>query len=175
MASGRTLWVLRHAKTLRRPPVGGDDHERTLAPRGRRDAAALAKRLGDHGDRLGVSADLMPGLVLCSSAARTVETAERVLADLASPPPVTYLEALYGASPEEVLEVISTVDDDIDSVMVVGHNPTFEALVAAMPKVPGHMAGFPTCGLAVFGLPLGRWDEIAPRIAAVVGVFLPPY
>jgi phosphohistidine phosphatase len=175
MASGRILWVLRHAKTLRRPPVGGDDHERTLAPRGRRDADALGERLGDRGDHLGLDGDVLPGLVLCSTAARTVETTERVLAHLAAPPPVTYLEALYGASPEEVFEAVATVDDEIGSVMVVGHNPTFEALMGALPRVPGHMAGFPTCGLGVFNLPLGRWDEIAPRIATVVGVFLPPY
>ena len=175
MATGRILWVLRHAKTVSKPPVGGDDHARTLAPRGRRAADALGERLGDHGARLGLAADLMPRLVLCSTAARTVETTERVLARLAAPPPVTYLESLYGASPEEVLEAVSMVDDDIASVMVVGHNPTFEALVAVMPRAPAHMGGFATCGLAVFNLPLRRWDEVAPRIGAVLGVFLPPF
>jgi phosphohistidine phosphatase len=173
----RVLWVLRHAKTRRDPPVGAADHERKLAPRGRRDADALGARLGDDGDRLGLTADLMPGLVLSSSAARTVETTERVLAGLAKPPPVTCLRSFYGASPEEVLEQLSMVDDDVGSVMVVGHNPTFEALVAALPRAPvsSLAGGFATCGLAVFRLPVRRWDEIAPRIASVLGVFLPPF
>ena len=177
MADGRVLWVLRHAKTLRKPPVGGGDHERTLAPRGRRDADELGRRLGDHGDRLGVDRELFPRLVLCSTAARSVETTERVLAEMAAPPPVSYLRALYGASLEDVLEQVATVDEGTPSVMVVGHNPTFEALVAAMPSapVPALAGGFPTCGLAVFRLPIRLWDELAPRTAAVMGVFVPPF
>jgi phosphohistidine phosphatase len=173
----RSLWLLRHAKTVRHPPAGGTDHERTLAPRGRRDADALGQRLGDDGDHLGLSEDLMPALVLCSTAARTVETTERVLAGVAVPPPVRYLRALYDASSEEVLGQVSMVEDDIASVMVVGHNPTFEALVAAMPTSTGGSlkGGFPTCGLAVFELPVGRWDEIVPLSATVLGVFHPPF
>lgn len=177
METGRTLWVLRHAKTVRNPPVGGADHERTLAPRGRRDAAALGARLGDDGDHLGLGDDAAPRLVLCSTAARTVETTERVLAGLVDPPPVTYLRSLYGASPEELLELVSMVDEDIASVMVVGHNPTIETLVGALPKVPvaALLGGFATCGLTVFNLPGRRWEEIAPRTADVLGVFLPPF
>jgi phosphohistidine phosphatase len=177
MAGGRVLWVLRHAKTVRRPPVGGADHERTLAVRGRHDADALGERLGDDGDHLGLDEGIMPALVLCSTAARTVETTERVLAKMSSPPPVTYLRSLYGASPEDVLEQVSMVEEDVASVMVVGHNPTFEALVAAMPRRPvaALSGGFATCGLAVFELPIRRWDEIAPRTAVVLGVFVPPF
>jgi len=177
VATGRVLWVLRHAKTLRQPPIGGADHERTLAPRGRRDADALGKRLGDHGDHLGLADDLLPRLVLCSTAARSVETTERVLAGRSAPPPVTYLRSLYGASPEKVLEQVSMVDDEIASVMVVGHNPTFEALVGTMPRTPvaSLSGGFATCGLAVFSLPIRRWEEIAPRISTVLGVFVPPF
>jgi phosphohistidine phosphatase len=172
----RSLWLLRHTKTVRHPPVGGSDHERTLAPRGRRDADALGQHLGDHGDHLGLSEDLMPALVLCSTAVRTVETIDRVLAGLAVPPPVRYLRALYDASTEDVLEQVSMVEDDVASVMVVGHNPTFEVLVATMPtSTPGSLKGsFATCGLAVFEVP-GRWDEIALRSATVVGVFHPPF
>jgi len=173
----RTLWVLRHAKTLRRPPVGAGDHERTLAPRGRKDADALGARLGVDGDHLGLDDELLFELVLCSTAARTVETTERVLAEMADPPPVSYLRVLYGASPEEVLEQVSMSDDDVSSVMVVGHNPTFESLVGAIPAkpAPALSGGFATCGLAVFGLPARRWEDIAPHTAKVLGVFLPPF
>jgi phosphohistidine phosphatase len=177
VADGRVLWVLRHAKTVRRPPVGGADHERVLAARGRRDADALGARLGDGGDRFGLDPSLGPAVVLCSTAARAVETTERVLEQMSSPPPVTYLHSLYGASPEDVLERVSMVEEDVDSAMVVGHNPTFEALVSAMPRRPvaSLSGGFATCGLAVFELPVARWDEIAPRTATVLGVFVPPF
>jgi len=177
VAGGRVLWVLRHAKTHRDPPSGGEDHERTLAPRGRRDADALGKRLGDDGDHLGLPDDVMPGLVLCSTAIRAIQTNERVLAGLSESPPVSYLGSLYGAGPEEVLEEVSKVDDAVGSVMVVGHNPTFESLVAAMAESPppSLSGGFATCGLAVFELPVPTWSEIAPHVAAVLGVFVPPF
>jgi phosphohistidine phosphatase len=175
-SAGRVLWVLRHAKTLRRPPVGGTDHERVLGPRGRRDADALGRHLRADGDHLGLS-DPMPELVLCSTAARTVATTERVLSGLENPPPVSFLRALYSASPLEVLEEISAVDDDIVSVMVVGHNPTFESLAASLPQKTDRRlsSGFPTCALAVFRLPMQRWDAIAQRTAVTAGVFCPPY
>jgi len=173
---GKVLWVLRHAKTSRRPPVGGGDHERTLNQRGRGDADSLGARLGDGGDHLGLDPGL-PQLVLCSTAARAVETTERVLAGFSDPPPVRYLRSLYDTSPEEVLDEVASVDDAVSSVMIVGHNPTFEALVAAMPRspVPALSGGFATCGLAVFELPIATWEETAPRIAEVLGVFQPPY
>ncbi|MGH8997643.1 MAG: hypothetical protein ACRDYB_16735, partial [Acidimicrobiales bacterium] len=65
----------------------------------------------------------------------------------------------------------------IASVMVVGHNPTFEALVVAMPARPDPLlsGGFATCGLAVFSLPVDRWDQIGSRTAGVVGVYVPPF
>jgi phosphohistidine phosphatase len=177
VAGGRVLWVLRHAKTHRDPPAGGDDHDRTLAPRGRRDADALGKRLGDDGDHLGLPEDVMPGLVLCSTAIRAIQTTERALAGLAEPPRVVYQASLYGAGPEEVLEEVSKVDHTVGSVMVVGHNPTFEALVGAVAESPPSSltGGFATCGLAVFEIPVPEWAEIAPHTAAVLGVFVPPF
>jgi phosphohistidine phosphatase len=175
--AGRALWVLRHAKTHRKPPLGGDDHERTLDARGRRDADALGQRLGDEGDRLGLDEALLPRLVLCSTAARAVETTERVLAGMTQPPPVSYLHSLYHASPKDVLAEVAHAGDDVGAVMTVGHNPTFERLVATLPRtpVPVLSGGFATCGLAVFDLPVAGWAEVAPHLADVIGVFAPPY
>jgi phosphohistidine phosphatase len=175
--AGRILWVVRHAKTHRKPPLGAGDHERTLDARGRRDADALGRRLGEDGDRLGLDEALLPQLVLCSTAARAVETTERALSEMAQPPPVSYLHSLYEAAPRDVLAEVARVDDAVRSVMTVGHNPTFETLVAAMPGVPSPTlaGGFPTCGVAVFELPVEAWADIAPHLADVVEVFAPPY
>jgi len=133
--------------------------------------------MGDDGDHLGLPDDVMPALVLCSTAIRAIQTNERALAGLSDPPPVAYLDSLYGASPEEVLEEVSKVDDSVGAVMVVGHNPTFESLVAAMAQSPppSLTGGFATCGLAVFELPVREWSKIAAHTAGVLGVFVPPF
>ena len=178
----RLLWLLRHAKTVPDPPAGGTDHDRPLAPRGRRDADALARRLGSSGDRLGIEVEL-PEVVLCSTATRTVQTTERVLADWPDPPPeVRHLRSLYGADPEGVLGELALLEPTVRSAMVVGHNPTAHSLaeeLLAPGDGKGHRqvaaVGFPTCALAVYRWRITRWEEAALGRAALVGLFRPPY
>ena len=77
----RTLWLVRHAKALADPPFGGTDHERPLSSRGRRDAAALGRRLGPAGDHLGLAAD-PPTAALSSTASRAARDRRRRRAPL---------------------------------------------------------------------------------------------
>ena len=65
----RYLHVLRHAKSSWDDP-GLEDHERPLAPRGRKAGKRLAKHLRREG--------IQPELVLCSSSRRTRETLELI-------------------------------------------------------------------------------------------------
>jgi phosphohistidine phosphatase len=181
-ATPRYLWLLRHAKTLRDPPPGKTDHDRRLSPRGRKDAGALGRRLGDEGDHLGLGPELPPGLILCSTATRTRQTAERVVAEMAQPPPVQLLRELYEADPQGVLDQVGLVDDAVRSVMVVGHNPTAQELALTV-LAPGDKAGrkevehrgFPTSALAVVSLPADRWAAVARGTATLIGLFTPPY
>jgi phosphohistidine phosphatase len=174
--------VLRHAKTLTDPPPGGRDHDRVLNQRGRRDAAALGRRLGDGGDRMGFRPGQLPGLVLCSTAARTRQTAELALAGLDPGPAVDFRDALYRADPDDILGELATVDDEVASCMVVGHNPTMHQLIAALPGAGATKArrtievkGVPTCTLAVYRLPVARWSGAALGTARLLGYFTPPY
>jgi len=178
----RLLWLLRHAKTLTDPPKGGTDHERRLGARGQRDASALGARLGDDGDHLGFAKKDLPTAVLCSTATRTTQTAERVLADMSSPPAVTFSPELYSATVDGVLDELGKLEDDITSVMVVGHNPTAAWLAGAILSAkdkPGRKEverrGLPTCALAVYRLPIGHWYQIAEESATLLGLFTPPY
>jgi phosphohistidine phosphatase len=165
------LWILRHAKTVPDPPAGKTDHERPLAPRGRRDADALGLRLADPGFGPGHR----PALVLCSTATRTVQTAERVLAALDHPPEVAYRRALYGASPDQVLGELRGVEGGVRSVMVVGHNPTAHDLVAGVGREPPASSSFPTCALAVYELSVEAWSEVAMGTGTLLGLYQPPY
>ena len=166
-----TLWLLRHAKAATDPPPGGTDHERPLAPRGRRDAAALGERLGTLGHPL-------PEAVLTSTATRTVQTAEAVTASLG----VTLDRRgtlYYGSTPEDVLAELRSVPEGVGSVMVVGHNPTTHEL--AIDLVGGDelarvtLRAFPTCALAVYRLATARWEEVGAGLATLVGFYRPPY
>jgi phosphohistidine phosphatase len=182
--AGRTLWLLRHAKTVTDPPPGGTDFDRVLAPRGRRDATALGRLFAGAGEGLGPALQTVPRprIALVSAAARTVATAELVLADVADPPKCRLDEAFYGADPEEVLAFVRELPDDVDSAMVVGHNPTAHALSQGLlaPRDKKGLAsaarnGFPTCALGVYAFDVDHWADVAARAAKLVAIMGPPY
>jgi len=181
---GRTLWLLRHAKTVADPPPGGSDFDRVLAPRGRRDATALGHLFAGKGKALGreLAGVARPALALVSPAARTAATAELVVAEMAAPPERQLVEGLYGAGPEEVLDVLRALPDELDAVMVVGHNPTAQLLSQGLLD-PGDVEGrslttrlgFPTCALAVLRFEGPSWTDVGAATATLLALRTPPY
>ena len=114
------LVLLRHAKTL---PEGVTDAARELAPKGRRQAENLARSFADAG--------VKPELALVSSAIRAQQT--WALAAAGKPKikcPSQILDALYGASVADILGVLRVVSPSLQTVVVVGHEPTMAACAA---------------------------------------------
>jgi phosphohistidine phosphatase len=181
---GRTLWLLRHAKTVSDPPPGGTDFDRVLAPRGRRDATALGRLFAGQGEGLGpaLSDVPRPQVALVSPAARTAATAELVLAGMADPPQCRFDEELYGADPEEVLAFVGALPEDVTAAMVVGHNPTAQSLSQGLLSPRDKKArsavvrhGFPTCALGVYSFRVDHWADVAEGTAKLVALLGPPY
>ncbi len=175
LSDSRFVWLLRHAKAVPDVPPGGSDQDRPLAPRGKRDAAALGLRLRS-GD-LGFGADAAPGLVLASPAARTSATAQAVASALGLP--VERRQRLYYGSPTDMLDELRTLEEGPRAVMVVGHNPATHALARGL--LADDDAGravldsFPTCAIALLRAGVGRWRELAYGTATLVGFSRPPY
>jgi phosphohistidine phosphatase len=179
----RTLWLLRHAKTLTAPPAGGSDFDRVLAPRGRRDGTALGRLFTGKAEALELPRSVpLPTVALVSPAARTAATADLVLAKLADPPERRLEKWLYSADADEVLDHLRDLEDDAPAAMVVGHNPTAhvlsEELIADNDKKGQALAarrGFPTCALGIYRFPVGRWRQVSAHGAKLVAMFVPPY
>ncbi len=197
-APDRLLWILRHAKAASDAPWGGDDQQRPLTARGRRDASALGRRLAAEPVDLGADRVMdgvpRPEVALCSAAVRTRQTADLVAEGMGGQLPVDAYHSLYGADPDLLYQYVREIDEGVRSALVVGHNPTvFEAtwqlLDDAGPTAeaailgdqrPSDRAaleahGFPTCALAVLGLRVGGWEDVAHGCATLIGVFKPPY
>jgi phosphohistidine phosphatase len=181
-ATHRFLWLLRHAKTVTDPPDGGTDFDRVLAPRGRRDATALGDLLRADPARFGLKKDPFPQVALVSPAARTAATAELVLQHLDRAPRQVLVDGFYGAEPDDVLAHLRTMDDDLTSVMVVGHNPTAHALanglIARADKKGRDLVtrrGFPTCALGIYRFTLDHWAGVGGGTARLMGLFTPPF
>jgi phosphohistidine phosphatase len=162
----KRLFLLRHAKSSWDDP-GLDDRDRPLAPRGRRASELIAGHLRREG--------IAPSLVLCSSARRTRQTLERVIPALDASD-VSIEDGLYGASSGGLLERLREVPEDLESVMLVGHQPAIQELALDLAGDGAELARvrakFPTAALATL-LFAGEWSELAPGSAELVAYVKP--
>ena len=163
----KCLYLLRHAKSSWKHPELAD-HERPLAGRGVRAATALARHLHERG--------IVAELVLCSTARRARETCERIAPALAADA-VRYEPQLYAATADALLERLHGLQDEIDSVMLIGHNPAIEQLALELlrPSTERRQleTKFPTAALATLELPRPSWRDLDRGDATLVDFVRP--
>jgi phosphohistidine phosphatase len=153
-----TLVLLRHAKSSWNDPTL-TDHDRPLATRGLADAPLMGKAMAER--------SIEPQLVLCSSARRSRDTLDLVLPELHVQPKVTYEQALYHSSPEDMLDMLHAIHPDTARVMLIGHNPELQSfaldLVSSGPKrfQDRLRMKYPTAALAVINFANGPWKSLA--------------
>jgi phosphohistidine phosphatase len=162
----RTLLLLRHAKSDY--PQGVADHERPLAARGEREAGLAGDWLRAHAPAVDA--------VLCSTATRTRQTLARTRIDA----PVNFVDRLYDATPGAVIEEINRVEPDVETLLVIGHEPAMSSVALGLATADGSnttaaeriSTKFPTSAIAVLrtGEP---WDQLALSGAALVGFHVP--
>ncbi|MGW0826894.1 SixA phosphatase family protein [Streptomyces sp. NPDC002845] len=165
----RRLVVLRHAKSAW--PTGVPDHDRPLAPRGRRDAPAAGRALA--------SADCLPDLALCSTAVRARQTWELAAAQWGTPPAVRHDPRVYAADVAELLEVVREVSDEVGTLLLIGHNPGLEELVLELAgdgfdnTLDEVRTKFPTSAIAVLAWYGTTWASLAPGTALLTDLIVP--
>jgi phosphohistidine phosphatase len=140
---------------------------------GMQDAGAMARYLR--------KSDYKVGLILSSSAARTAQTTELVAQQLECE--VEYRDALYLAEPAKILAAVRGAPATVEGLMMVGHNPGFEAVATLLAREPvrrkeraRHEAleeKFPTCALAILDFDVGRWRDVAPGTGKLVDFVRP--
>src|SRR5882724_7552028 len=143
------LHLLRHAKSSWKKEV--EDHERSLNRRGREAARRVGRALPAAVGAL--------DLILCSSARRTRETLELIVAELAVRPPSVLEDELYEASKDQLMERLRGLAEEIGNVLLIGHNPGLHDLAMAIADT--NTAGFralssgkfPTAARASFRVP----------------------
>ena len=166
----RTLILVRHAKSAY--PRGVADHERPLAARGEREAALAGACIAERWTSI--------DRILCSTAERTRQTA--AVAGLAAVPsaPVTYTDDIYDAYPDELEDLIRTVDPAERTVVLIGHAPGLPGLAedlagsgsdeAALSRMRGK---FPTSAIAVLTVD-GDWAEVGRGATTALVDFVVP-
>ncbi|MET7789151.1 MULTISPECIES: histidine phosphatase family protein [Streptomyces] len=164
----RRIVLLRHAKA---EWSQDSDHERPLAERGRKDAPVAGRKLVDSG--------IVIDLALCSTAVRTRETWKLAVHEMPHRPRTVYEERLYEASLGELIALLNETPDDVQNLLLIGHNPGMHAVADALAgsaegEAMARMTrgGFPTAAFAVIEFS-GSWKGVEHGVGKLVEYWTP--
>jgi len=153
----KSVYLLRHAKSSW-ADASLADIDRPLATRGRSAAPKMGQYMKDK--------RLIPDAVLVSGASRALETWDLIRPVLGEPR-VRVEKNLYMATPDMMLAWLRQLDNDVDAVMMIGHNPGFEELARGLAGDGRKKAQkrlrrkYPTAGLAVLRFDTPGWAAIS--------------
>jgi phosphohistidine phosphatase len=133
-----------------------------LARRGRRQVPEAGRWLADNIGAI--------DLAVVSPAERTRETWRLAAAELAVLPPVREDDRVYAGTADSLLGVLRELPHEVETVVLVGHNPGVEELVASL---TGRWVPMPTSALAVIDLP-GPWSTAGDTVAELRAQGRPP-
>lgn len=146
----KTLFLLRHAKSSWDFPELRDV-ERPLNTRGKQDAPLMGQWIKEH--------FAPPQLIISSHSVRTLATISKVAHELGvKGKEVRTDEKLFHASAAMIRKVMQAVSEEVESLMLVGHNPGFTDFANSL--CPKHaVENIPTCGLYVVRFHSNSWKE----------------
>jgi phosphohistidine phosphatase len=148
MLGMKTLLLLRHGKASGSDTDCGD-FERPLTKRGKRDVPKMGCLLREQ--------NLLPDIIIASSAKRCRQTAARVIEHSGYRGEARLLGDLYEASDRALREFLQALDDRYQRALLIAHNPGLELLLHA--TTASHEA-LTTAALAHIELPIESWHEL---------------
>ena len=144
----KSLLLLRHAKTSDNK-ASISDGMRPLSDSGKYDVYKMSKFLKNN--------KLIPSLIISSSAKRAKDTSNLLAESIGYNDSIYVSELLYETSAIDYINVISEVSNNINMVLLVGHNPILENLIEL---ITNELIMMETCSLVHILLPITTWREI---------------
>ncbi len=146
----KTLYLIRHAKSSW-SNLSLEDIDRPLNKRGKRDAPVMAKRMKTR--------NIRPSLLLSSPAKRALKTCKIFAREFDYPKLRIEIDmGLYHASENELLAILRSKNDALDTIAVFGHNPGFTDLANELSSTQFY--NVPTCGVVAITFPIDHWSEL---------------
>jgi len=146
----KTLYLVRHAKSSW-DEEGLPDEERPLISKGIKKTKRVIGFLKTR--------DILVGRILSSHAVRARETALLLAGGLDYPVEEILIDRkIYDGYYDRILDIIYATPDEIDSLMIVGHNPTITQL-ANLFLHPG-IESMPTSAVVCLSFNTDKWEEI---------------
>ncbi|MFN8310311.1 MAG: hypothetical protein U0T73_10155 [Chitinophagales bacterium] len=158
----KTLVLLRHIKSGKLTPV--PDFERTIVEERRPDMNKVTAALRNT--------KFSPERILSSPSVRTRQTAEAFCTEYGlNSEQVTYIDNLYEASLEDIVEALKTLPDSVNNVVIVGHNPSITE--AANRLSNARVDNVPTCGVVGIHFDGNSWKEALSQRGQLIFFFAP--
>jgi phosphohistidine phosphatase len=155
--------LVRHAKSI---SYGYDqDFDRTLTERGEEDALKISQELK--------KLEIHPDVMIASPAVRTTSTA-LIFADTLgySKKMIRFEKKLFsGKTPENFLAMLQELEDDKETVIVVGHNPTVYYYMLFL--MGNFYEDVPTCSTVGIDFDTDSWSKIREKQGKMVFRFIP--
>lgn len=146
----KDLYIVRHGKSSWATD-GISDIDRPLKERGIHDGYKIAEKL--------LSTNRIPELIISSSANRALHSASIFARTLKFPlEKMIIYEELYLAEISTILKIIKQTGDDINSLMIFGHNPSFSDLANLF--VNNIVGNMPTTGIVALSFDTNSWSNI---------------
>ena len=142
------LFLLRHAKSSW-ASNHLSDFDRPLNNRGRRNALDLGELFFEK--------KLKIDQVLCSPSARTKETFDIIQSISNFALDHKFIDSIYHSSVGNLIEILSQINLENASVMIVGHNPSMHLMTELLANQT--IDKFPTCTLAQIKI-VDSWDKL---------------
>ncbi len=145
----KTLYMVRHAKSSWKHDV--IDHKRPLKGRGRRDGVLVSEYISKN-----VPA---PQKIISSGATRALSTAEYFKKAFGTADADFEIDNdLYDFSGHKVMDIVKSLNNSLDRVMIVGHNHAFTSIANMLGNT--YIDNVPTCGFVELQFDEDTWNEI---------------
>lgn len=144
----KTLYLLRHAKSSW-DDQSLADFDRPLNKRGENSAPVMGQLMRER--------KIRPDLIICSPAKRTRQTAKLALKRAKTEAEVLFDERAYMSSKSNLCRILTELDDAVESVLLIGHNPGLDDLLGSLTGEFQHMV---TAALAKISLEIKSWKEL---------------
>jgi len=145
----KEIYLIRHAKA-EDFSEGLSDFERSLKKRGLKDIQTIGSYLALQG--------ISPDVILSSCAMRAQETAVGLAQKLSFGGITYFLEELYYAPYEDVLNIIMAQEKSCEKLFIVGHTPQLNELINILSKE--FVSKIPTMSVVALSFDIDEWSEL---------------
>jgi len=145
----KEIYLIRHAKA-EDFSEGLSDFERSLKKKGLKDIQTIGSYLALQG--------ISPDVILSSCAMRAQESALKLAERLSFKGVQYFLEELYYAPYEDVLNIIMAQEKSCEKLFIIGHNPQLNELINALSKE--FISKVPTMGVVALRFDIDEWSEL---------------